>query len=383
MSEVNPRQGRLACIYFFAMAGLVIGNLMGRIPALKEQTQLDERALGQALLGVGVGALTAFPLSGFLVQRIGSRSVVIGGCLIMLLVFPLLGLSQGWWQLALAFYVLGVSFAGMDVAMNIQAVDVERLLGKPCMSMLHGMYSLGCLVGALSAAALAGLTPFWHFLILTALGLLSLPFFVRALLPPDPSKAGGRKGGGFTLPPRALLGLGLLILCAFVSEGGEADWSALFLHSVLDASERVAALGFAAFSAAMVVGRLFGDRLRGRIDDAPLLRGLGSLATLGMLVALFSPWPALSIAGFGVVGLGLSVMVPIVISAAGNQPGIDPVIGVAAVSTVGYGGLLMGPPLIGLLAHEIGLRWALLVLVGLCLLLALRADLVRRRPRSA
>ncbi len=184
MSEVNPRQGRLACIYFFAMAGLVIGNLMGRIPALKEQTQLDERALGQALLGVGVGALTAFPLSGFLVQRIGSRSVVIGGCLIMLLVFPLLGLSQGWWQLALAFYVLGVSFAGMDVAMNIQAVDVERLLGKPCMSMLHGMYSLGCLVGALSAAALAGLTPFWHFLILSALGLLSLPFFVRALLPP-------------------------------------------------------------------------------------------------------------------------------------------------------------------------------------------------------
>ncbi|MBV6332609.1 MFS transporter, partial [Pseudomonas aeruginosa] len=304
MSEVNPRQGRLACIYFFAMAGLVIGNLMGRIPALKEQTQLDERALGQALLGVGVGALTAFPLSGFLVQRIGSRSVVIGGCLIMLLVFPLLGLSQGWWQLALAFYVLGVSFAGMDVAMNIQAVDVERLLGKPCMSMLHGMYSLGCLVGALSAAALAGLTPFWHFLILSALGLLSLPFFVRALLPPDPSKAGARKGGGFTLPPRALLGLGLLILCAFVSEGGVADWSALFLHSVLDASERVAALGFAAFSAAMVVGRLFGDRLRGRIDDAPLLRGLGSLATLGMLVALFSPWPALSIAGFGVVGLG-------------------------------------------------------------------------------
>ncbi|AYK21952.1 MFS transporter [Pseudomonas aeruginosa] len=228
MSEVNPRQGRLACIYFFAMAGLVIGNLMGRIPALKEQTQLDERALGQALLGVGVGALTAFPLSGFLVQRIGSRSVVIGGCLIMLLVFPLLGLSQGWWQLALAFYVLGVSFAGMDVAMNIQAVDVERLLGKPCMSMLHGMYSLGCLVGALSAAALAGLTPFWHFLILTALGLLSLPFFVRALLPPDPSKAGARKGGGFTLPPRALLGLGLLILCAFVSEGGVADWSAAF-----------------------------------------------------------------------------------------------------------------------------------------------------------
>ncbi|WP_152359660.1 MFS transporter, partial [Pseudomonas aeruginosa] len=340
-------------------------------------------ALGQDMLGVGVGALTAFPLSGFLVQRIGSRSVVIGGCLIMLLVFPLLGLSQGWWQLALAFYVLGVSFAGMDVAMNIQAVEVERLLGKPCMSMLHGMYSLGCLVGALSAAALAGLTPFWHFLILTALGLLSLPFFVRALLPPDPSKAGARKGGGFTLPPRALLGLGLLILCAFVSEGGVADWSALFLHSVLDASERVAALGFAAFSAAMVVGRLFGDRLRGRIDDAPLLRGLGSLATLGMLVALFSPWPALSIAGFGVVGLGLSVMVPIVISAAGNQPGIDPVIGVAAVSTVGYGGLLMGPPLIGLLAHEIGLRWALLVLVGLCLLLALRADLVRRRPRSA
>ncbi|MDF3934302.1 MFS transporter [Pseudomonas citronellolis] len=380
----KARAARWACAFCFGAGGLVQGSVMGRIPALKSLTGVDEQALGQALLGAGLGALLAFTFAGALVRRLGSRRVTLCSAAALLLVFPLLGLCQGWWELALALLLVGLTFATLDVAMNTQAVEVERLLGRPCLSSLHGMYSLGGLLGALGAALLAGLTPFWHFSLLAALALLALPLFGRRLLDgrPEPQAETQPRRRGLRLPPTALIGLGLLTLFAFVSEGAVADWSALLLHSVLGASERVAALGFAAFSATMVIGRLFGDRLRLRCSDVALVRGLSLLAIAGMLLALFGGRVGLSVAGFALVGLGLSVVVPILIGAAGNRPGVEPSRGVAAVASFGYGGLLLGPPLIGILAEHIGLRMALLVVVALCAGLLLQAHLVRRPPQA-
>ncbi|UUC53387.1 MFS transporter [Pseudomonas citronellolis] len=357
---------------------------MGRIPALKSLTGVDEQGLGQALLGAGLGALLAFSFAGTLVRRLGSRRVTLASAAALLLVFPLLGLCQSWWALALALLLVGLTFATLDVAMNTQAVEVERLLGRPCLSSLHGMYSLGGLIGALGAALLADLTPFRHFSLLAVLALLALPLFGRRLLEgrSEPQADAQPRRRGLRLPPAALVGLGLLTLCAFVSEGAVADWSALLLHSVLGASERMAALGFAAFSATMVIGRLFGDRLRLHVADVALVRGLSLLAIAGMLLALFGGRVELSVAGFALVGLGLSVVVPILIGAAGNRPGVEASSGVAAVASFGYGGLLLGPPLIGILAEHIGLRLALLVVVGLCAGLLFWAHLVRR-PQQA
>lgn len=380
--KARARAARWACAFCFAVGGLIQGSVMGRIPALKQLTGVDEQALGQALLGAGLGALLAFTFSGKLVRRFGSRPVTTLSAAALLLVFPLLGACGQWWELALGFLLIGLIFATLDVAMNTQAVEVERLLGRPCLSSLHGMYSLGGLVGALGAAALAELAPFWHFSLFAALGLLALPLFGRRLLAgrPEPDLQSRRQG--WRPPPAALVGLGLLTLCAFVSEGAVADWSALLLHSTLGASERVAAFGFAAFSATMVIGRLFGDRLRLRFEDVALVRALGLSAIAGILLALFGGRVGFSIAGFALVGLGLSVVVPILIGAAGNRPGIEPSSGVAAVASFGYGGLLLGPPLIGMLAEHVGLRLALLVVVGLCAGLVLQAQLVRR-PETA
>lgn len=382
MTLSRVRSARLACAYYFAMAGLAMGTIMTRIPALKQQTGVDESRLGQALLGIGIGAVLAFPLGTLLCRRYGSRIVMTVGTLLMLIGFPLVGLSQDGIQLTVCFFSLGMVFGGLDVAINVHAVEVERLLAKPCMSLLHGMYSLGGLIGALLAALLAVLTPWWHFVSLALAGLLGLAYFARMLLPPNPMSDNDAPPG-FRMPPLSLLGLGLLTICSFVAEGSVADWSALLLHDVLSASEQVAALGFAAFSATMVAGRLLGDRLRSAFEEVTLLRGLGAVATLGMSIAILSPWVALSILGFGLAGLGLSVIVPILISAAGNQPGVEPAIGVAAVSSMGYGGLMLGPPLIGMLANTTGLRQALLVSVALCLVILLRAGLVKSGRKTA
>ncbi|KAF1003978.1 MAG: Inner membrane protein YbjJ [Pseudomonas sp.] len=374
------RSARWACGTCFGIGGLVTGSMMGRIPALKSLTGVDEQSLGQALLAAGLGALIAFGFAGRAVRRFGSRAVTLLSAVALLLSFPTLGLATQWWHLALGCLAIGLTFACMDVAMNTQAVEVERLLQRPCLSSLHGMYSLGGLLGALGAGVFADLAPVWHFCLLAALALASLPWIGRGLLPgrPQPLAQTAEAPRGWRLPPPVLIGLGLLTSCAFVSEGAVADWSALMLHSVMGASERVAAFGFAAFSAAMVMGRLFGDRLRLRVDDVVLVRGLASLACGGMLLALFSPWLVGSMLGFALVGVGLSVVVPVLFGAAGNCPGVEPSSGVAVVASFGYGGLLLGPPLIGLLAEHVGLRLALLVVVGLCLVLVLRAGLVRR-----
>lgn len=381
--QTRANAARWACGYCFAMGGMVHGSVMGRVPALKSMTGVDEQQLGQALLGAGFGALLAFAFAGGLVRRYGSRAITVISGLALMATFPLLGLAQDVWGLAAAFLALGLTFATMDVAMNTQAVEVERRLGRPCISSLHGMYSLGGLVGAVGAAAFADLAPIWHFSLLAVIAVAILPFFARHLFEgrPEPLEEAPAQRG-WRLPPPALIGLGLLTLCAFVSEGAVADWGALLLHQVLGASERLAALGFAAFSATMVLGRLFGDRLRVRFADEVLVRNLAWLAIVGMLLALFSPWVAGAIAGFALVGAGLSVVVPILIGAAGNRPGVEPSRGVAAVASFGYGGLLMGPPLIGFLAEHVGLRLSLLVVVGLCAGLVLKAPLVRRPPKA-
>lgn len=381
--QTRANAARWACGYCFAMGGMVHGSVMGRVPALKSMTGVDEQQLGQALLGAGFGALLAFAFAGALVRRYGSRAITVISGLALMATFPLLGLAQDVWVLAAGFLAVGLTFATMDVAMNTQAVEVERRLGRPCISSLHGMYSLGGLVGAVGAAAFADLAPIWHFSLLALIAVAILPFFARNLFEgrPEPmEEAPARRG--WRLPPPALIGLGLLTLCAFVSEGAVADWGALLLHQVQGASERLAALGFAAFSATMVLGRLFGDRLRVRFADEALVRNLALLAIAGMLLALFSPWVAGAIAGFALVGAGLSVVVPILIGAAGNRPGIEPSRGVAAVASFGYGGLLLGPPLIGFLAEHVGLRLSLLVVVGLCAGLVLKASLVRRPPKA-
>lgn len=372
----GPGAARWSCAYFFAICGVAYGSVMSRMPAIKADVGLNDAELGSALLCLGLGALTAFLIAGWIQTRIGSRRVQIAGGLGLLLTFPLLGLPGHLWSLALAFYIMGVTNGTTEVAMGTQAILVERAVGKPRLSSLHAMYSLGGLVGSLGGALLIGLPPFLHFSLAAAIMLCLLPFASARLLDDKPAPSEKRKGR--RLPPRLVVLLGVLALCCYASEGAIGDWGALLLHSIKGASQQTAALAYAAFSAAMVIGRLAGDRLRAEFGDYCLMRALAVIATCGSLIVLFVPWPGVSLAGYALMGVGLSVIVPMVFSAVGRVRGFSTSASVAVVSSMGFGGLLIAPPLIGMLAQLVGLQEALLVVAVLCGSLIAGAKLVKR-----
>lgn len=366
------------CAYFFAINGLAYGSIVARMPLLKEQSALDAAELGQAIFCLGIGGLIAFPIAGVLQGRIGSKAVACIGAVLLLLAWPLVGLATGWWSLAIAFFVFGYANGTLEVGGGVQAVTVERALGAPAMSGLFALYSLGNLAGAIGAAALAHLPLVTHYGLLAAAALAALPLAARRLLPDGLRTGERRPRTRLRLPPLALFGIAGLAFCAMVAEGAVSDWGALLMKALHASSDAVAALAYAGFSATMIFGRLFGDRLRAACPPVALVRGMALVATAGMLVAIAAPHPALGIAGFALAGLGLSVIAPIMFSTAGSHPAVDPGVAIASLTTLGYGGLLLGPAGIGFLADSVGLPVAMLSVAGLCAIIGLHAGAVRR-----
>jgi len=365
----RAQAARLGCSFFFLANGLAYGSVVARMPALKMQTGVNDAELGQAILCLGIGGLCAFPVAGVLQARVGSKRLVGVGTALMLATWPLIGLASVWWQLAAAFFVLGYACGTLEVGGGVQAVMVERALARPAMSGFFALFSAGGLLGALISAAASDVSPAVQYAALAALFLALLPFAVRPLLPDTETESSEK--GGLRLPPLPILGIALLCLCAFLAEGAISDWGALLMKGAHGATDTMAALAFAAFSATMIVGRLAGDGLRARYEMTALVRVLAVVATVGMAVAVLAPHPLIAIGGFALAGIGLSVIAPALFSAAGNHPGVDPGIAVASISTLGYGGLLLGPSVIGFLAHGIGMQGAMLLIVAMCAAIAL------------
>jgi Na+/melibiose symporter-like transporter len=248
----------------------------------------------------------------------------------------------------------------MDVAMNEQAVLVERKAERPLMSSFHAGYSIGGFAGALMGAGMAavpGLSTLLHFVIAAVMfsGVIILSF--PHLIPTE--RRVGKKEAVFSLPEQALWVLGAIAFCSAIGEGTMASWGAVYLTQVLNADAAFAALGFAAFSLTMTIGRIFGDFLSGKWTSALIVSAGGLTAALGILAAVLTKNPIVAIAGFAAVGMGLANIIPLLFGAAGNFPGISTGAGIAGVATIGYAGFLVGPPLIGFVAEETSLRVAL------------------------
>ncbi len=299
----------------------------------------------------------------------------------MILSLPFVGVAPQLLTLFVTLFVLGFGNGGMDVSMNAQGVQVERFVGRSIISSLHGCFSLGAFTGAAIGAAVAQLEvpPLVHFLGVSVFGLAALSWIRRWLIPDakDPRKSDA--AAALAVPPRSLWLLGALALCASVGEGAIADWGGLYLREVLGTSSGVAALGFAAFSVAMLVGRFSGDALVRRFGAPRLVRAGGVLAALGLGVALLLNQPVIMLLGFAAVGLGLSIVYPLVFSAAGNHPTVPAGRAVASVATVGYGGFLAGPPILGWLAELTSLR----AMMGFIVLLAALTAVLANATRSA
>jgi MFS family permease len=370
------RQARWGTTGFFLLLGTVLGSWVARIPAVQNGLGLDDAQLGIALLSTSVGAILAMPATGWLVQEWGNPRVVRVAATLLCVSLPLLPLAPSMLLLMLTLFIFGIGFGLLDVSMNVQAVAVEEGYGRPIMSTFHGVFSIGGLLGAAAAGMIAGagVSPFPHLLAVALLLLVLVAIASRPLLD---VRTATEAVPVFAVPPRALLGLGLLAFCVLFGEGAVADWSAVYLANVLDATPAIAAAGYGASSLAMAGMRFAGDALTVRFGAERLVRVGGLVAGLGMAGGLLIGTIPAAVIGFASVGAGLAVAFPIAIGAGGRTPGLASGTAIGAVTTAGYAGLLVGAPLIGFVSDQVGLPMGLALVAVLCFVTALLAGSVR------
>lgn len=428
----------IAAAIFFALNGITFGSWAARVPDVARQLDLTTSTLGAALFCISLGALASMQVTGYLCARFGSQHVGIVAVSTFSVVLPLPALARSLPELCLALFFFGMASGAANVAANSLGVEVEARAKRPVMSSLHAVFSLGGLAGSATGGLIAAFFPApLHLSSITAIGLVTCGWLARVLdkvveperersahlgkgrhakprgaaipfepvgrpiisvnlLPPDAVRV---MPGRFTSPLRVILALGAIAACSSFAEGALGDWGALHLRENLDANPGLAAVGYALFSLAMAAGRLAGHRLITRLGDTQVLLAGTLLAAAGSLATALGPNLAIALTGFLLVGLGLANVFPLAIGRAGLLNGAR---GVGLASTVAYVGPLAGPPLIGVVADQAGLRTALtgvsvLVLVATGLALAVadqapsavsvaaawRARYARARARAA
>ena len=362
----------------FLVSGIGMASWAPMVPYAKARLGLDDAGLGLVLLAFGGGSMLSMPLVGWLTHRYGNRKVISVAGLLLCVAIPLLAIVPNVLTLTVTLLYFGAMLGAVDVAMNAHAVEVERRDGRALMSGFHGLFSIGGLAGAAVMSALLALgLPLWAGAVAIALPLALIVLSQRSSLLARVEDAAGREAV-FRLPRGLVLLLGVLCFVSFLAEGSMLDWSAVLLRDFRGFSAASAGIGYACFSVAMAAGRLGGDRVIARLGPVWTVRVGAGMAAIGFLLAALSPWPSASLAGFVLIGLGASNIVPVMFSAAGRLPGIPPAISIATVTTLGYAGLLSGPALIGFLAHASNLPVALAVVAGMLLLVAGSARIVRR-----
>ncbi len=384
MKKLFPEgKSQLAVLAAFFTAGALMATWVARIPAVQARLALSEGQLGLALLGMSIGVLTALSITGGLIARYSSRKIALAGGLGMCAALLLLALAPHPLALFGGLLIFGGMLSSMDVAMNEQAVLVERRAGHALMSSFHASYSIGALCGSLVSAGMASLQnmPLALHFALTAAFFSVVLLVIYPMFIPTSSEPGTRMVV-FRLPQRALWALGAIAFCSAMSEIAMADWSGVYLTRVLRTDTAFAALGYAAFSLTMTAGRLLGDAITRVRKPETIVRLGGVVTVLGLVVLIFTPTPTLAIAGFALVGLGLSNIIPLVYSAAGNIPGIAPGTGIAGVANIGYAGSLVGPLLIGLIADKSSLRVSFVLVAALAVMLVIFSRSVSPTPQA-
>ncbi len=400
--SVNVRRPMAATAVIFLANGLLFASWTAHIPQVKAHLGLTDATLGLALLGAPAGSVSAILASARLLPRVGSKRLVQATLIGYCVSGPLVGRTGSVAALFAALFAWGAFQAALDVAMNTQAVVVERARGRPLMSGLHAWWSIGSFAGAgLGVLGVAIGLSLTDQLLLLGLPALVIPGWLTTWMLPDATADIGPNTGpnsGLNTSPDpvrrrggrlsgTIIVLGAIAFASFLCEGASADWAAVYLRGSLSAGAAIAGLGYTAFSLAMVTTRLTGNRLLARFGTGRLLSVLAAVATVGFTAGLLGGRVATALVGFGCLGLGLALVVPSVFSAAGRLPGLDPGTAIATASAFGWAGLVCGPPLIGALASVTSLPTALglipvltaLIAVATARAAALRQDQPGRR----
>jgi fucose permease len=358
---------RLAVSVVFLLHGVSSGSWLSRIPTVQEHLALGEAALGLALLGGGLGSLLSMVPAGALIARYGSRAVVAATAVVTAIALALISLASSGPLLFAALVLWGGGAASLDVAMNAQGSTIQEQRGRPILSSLHGLWSVGTMAGGGLSTLMTsiGVSVQSQFLVEAPLLLAAVLAASRAMLPGQIGQAGPM----LARPNRALLALAVVTFCGVTAEGAMYDWSGVYLRRVFSAPEALAATGAVWLAASMAIGRLIGDVFTARFGAPALARACAVLAAAGMLTVIVAPGPPVVFGGLIALGFGLSILVPLAFGAAGRAPGMAPGAAIAAVATVGYFGFLAAPPTIGFVAERLTLRGAFVLLLVLLMLI--------------
>ena len=386
LAEANTAtRGRRAVAAMFLVNGFIMGSWAPQIPFMLPRHGISEFVLGLLILLIGAGAIAAMAGTGWLIDRHGSRKIAVGFGAVACASFAAVALAPTIPLVIPALVLMGASIGSMDVAMNANAVEVERRLNRAVMSSSHGFWSLGGFVGGGAGGVLiSSLGAGAHALLAAGLALAALLAAAPFLVTEAPHRGAHEEKPKYAWPRGgAILILGFMALFSMIPEGAVLDWAALYLRKELGADIAMSGFAFAFFSGAMALMRFAGDGVRNRFGAAATMRYSGFIAAAGMLCGGLAPNAALAIAAFALSGLGIANMVPIAFSAAGNQPGLSPGAGISLVTLMGYSGILVAPSTIGFTAEHIGFRITYVAL-ALCLTgVALLAGHVAAADRGA
>lgn len=375
MPHKNLLISRIAVSSLFFINGFLYANWTARLPELQQFYGLNNSQLGTVLFFIALGSLVSMPAAGWLGNRYSSDKIVIIMAILFCLTIPLVAVSQNEWTIRLCFFLLGAASGSMDVTMNGQAVLVERLWGKIIFSSFHAVFSIGMALGAASGGIFSKFRVSFpaHLIPLSLFGILLIIWASSKLIrdlpePVQETVTSGRTDRFVAL--KAILPFGIIAFCCMMGEGSMVDWSAIFMHTVVGQSDVISAWAFGIFGLAMTISRTFGDYFTAKfgLQKVMLIDALLATAGLALAVTFASVWS--TFVGFFLVGIGLSTIVPLVFSQAGNTKGITPSVGISMATSIGYAGFFVGPPVIGFLAEAFNLRVGLSFVLLLFILMA-------------
>jgi MFS family permease len=363
MAQQKLPRIRLSIFYFYFIMGSIFASWASRIPDIKSSLHLNDGQLGQVLFAMPLGQLMMMVVSGYLVNKFGSRIILITAMTLYAIALTFIPQANSFAQLFLVLFFFGITSNMANIAVNTQAVSLEALYKRNIMSSFHGLWSLGGLTGGILGAVFAEtkFSIFTHLVIILILGVIGIIIFSRGLLAQDIKENSDAKTSkkAFKLDS-AIIILGLIGFGSMFCEGTMFDWSSVYFSTIIKPDETFVRMGYIASMGAMTFGRFVADRFVNRYQASVVLRFCGILITSGLLLATIAPGLIISTFGFLLIGLGVSSIVPICYSAAGRLKTMSASIAITAVSSISFLGFMIGPPLIGLLSEITDLRIALL-----------------------
>ena len=358
---------RIAVGILFFLPGLCFASWASRIPTIRHELNLSDSLLGVVLFALPVGSLISLPIAGYLIQKFGSKKVVITALILYGIILSLIGFSNHVWQLVICLFLFGWLGNTVNISVNTQAVGVEKIYGKTIMASFHGLWSLAGFTGAATGTYMIArnIAPSSHFLIICSTVIICTAIVSNYVLPKD--EGNNEKHPLFVKPDKELLSLGMIAFCSMMCEGAMFDWSGIYFQKVVQVKPTLIGAGYACFMSTMAAGRFVADWFSNKFGLKFTLQASGVLIAIGLLIAVFFPYLPTAIAGFLLVGFGVCSVIPMVFSAAGKTTKLSAGLALATVSTIGFLGFLLGPPVIGLLAGLFSLRvsFFLIALMGL------------------